>query len=80
MHGSQVIGGSDPYAVVWWEEENLGQTEAQSNTCNPTWTDNEFTFAVPPEGGLLRIELFDSDEGVSDDDFLGMLAVHVGGA
>ena len=27
--------GSDPYAVVWWDGESLGQTEVIDNTLDP---------------------------------------------
>ena len=71
---------SDIYGFLWaytWFCFFWTNVQVQNNTLNPTWTENEFTFSAPPEGGILRIELFDSDEGISDDDFLGMLALQV---
>jgi hypothetical protein len=70
-------GGCDPYAVVWWLGEQVGQTEVMDNSLDPQWGET-FTIQVPPAGGELRVELFDQDDG-NDDDFLGMLTLSVGG-
>ena len=49
--------GMHPYAVVWWEGERLGRTEAAMSTDAPAWG-MTMQFTLPPEAASLRIEVF----------------------
>ena len=77
LRNVDVWGTSDPYAIVYWDEERVGQTEVQNDNLNPTWNE-EFSVVVPKEGGLMKVEIYDYDDA-GEHDFLGVISVDVGG-
>ena len=77
---ADLFGSSDPFGIVYFNEEEIGRTSAKKNTLNPIWRDAIFVFTVPATVDLnscvLRVELFDVDagfDGAADElgDFLG---------
>ncbi len=77
---ADLFGASDPFGIVYFNENEIGRTEPKKNTLNPVWRDAIFMFTVPATVELnscvLRIELFDVDagfDGAADElgDFLG---------
>ena len=74
----------DPYAVVYWNDEELYRTDIVYNSVNPEW-DESAIICVPLEGGTLRVEIFDWDAdeavlpGVSRcDSFQGEVQLSIG--
>ena len=69
---------SDPFAIVYWQGREVGQTKVEEKTLDPIW-DADFEIAVDPDlcQGTLRIEVFDHDVG-SKADFLGQVEVELG--
>jgi Ca2+-dependent lipid-binding protein len=69
---------SDPYAIVFWNDREVGQTAVEKETLNPTW-DADFVLTIDPVDGegTLKIEVFDHDVG-SGADFLGQVECVVG--
>ena len=70
---------SDPYAIVYWQDREVGQTKVVEKTLDPIW-ESGFELAVDPQigQGTLRIEVFDYDVG-SKSDFLGQIEIELGG-
>ena len=77
-------GASDPYVIVFFDNEELGETAVKLNTLNPVWNDETFVLVFPDfeasngeeqdEFGSsepdLRIEVYDHDD-FGRGDFLG---------
>jgi hypothetical protein len=79
LRKADLLGGSDPYAVVLWDGERVGATHHVANTQNPRW-EIGIPVSIPPCGGTARVELYDHDDGIGDaDDFLGQVEVKLGG-
>lgn len=79
LRKADLLGGSDPYAVVLWDGQRVGATHHVPNTQNPRW-EVAVPVSIPPCGGTARVEIYDHDDGVSDaDDFLGQVEVKLGG-
>ena len=69
------VGKSDPYAVVYWNEEKLGTTKTVENDLNPTWNE-DFPISVNLEHeNTLRVAVFDKDK-VGEDEFLGQVSLY----
>jgi Ca2+-dependent lipid-binding protein len=66
-------GFSDPYVVAYFNGERIDRTETVAKTLSPV-LDAQMSVAMPPEGGELRLEIFD-DDAAAWDDFLGELSV-----
>ena len=77
LRNVDVWGTSDPYAIVYWDDERIGQTDVKNDDLNPTWNE-DFSVVIPEEGGVMKIELYDYDDA-GEHDFLGMITVDVGG-
>jgi hypothetical protein len=71
LKSSDLFGASNPYAVIYLDDEKIGQTEHIKKTLMPVW-DEVFPVNVPPFGSALRVEVHDHDQG-SDHDFLGQV-------
>ena len=69
-------GSSDPYAVVYWNDTKIAQTEVVQKTLEPVW-EKQVMIKIPDRGGDLRIEVFDHDIG-SAHDFLGEIRTAIG--
>jgi|EP01047_Picozoa_sp_COSAG01_P036193 Ca2+-dependent lipid-binding protein len=79
-------GKSDPYALIFWNGQQVGKTEAIFETLDPIW-DEEFAvdlaFTVDELGAMhyctnsIRVELYDLD--ADTDDFLGQIEVSLPG-
>ena len=74
----------DPYAVVYWNNQELLRTDIAYSTRDPVWDESALIW-VPADGGSLRIELFDWDQaenslpGVArNDDFVGEANITIG--
>ena len=67
---------SDPYAIVFWNDIKVAQTEVASKTLDPEW-ESRVMLTIPDRGGTLRIEVYDDDIG--GDDFLGQVEHNIGG-
>lgn len=79
LRKADLLGGSDPYAVVLWDGQRVGATHHVVNTQNPRW-EVAFPLSIPPCGGTARVEIYDHDDGIGDaDDFLGQVEVKLGG-
>jgi Ca2+-dependent lipid-binding protein len=70
---------SDPYAIVYWNDREVGQTKVVEKTLDPIW-ESDFELAIDPQigEGTLRVEVFDHDVG-SKSDFLGQIEIPLGG-
>ena len=75
---------ADPYAVVYWNNQELLRTDIAYSTRDPVWDESALIW-VPADGGSLRIELFDWDQaenslpGVArNDDFVGEANITIG--
>eukprot|EP01043_Picozoa_sp_COSAG02_P008344 COSAG02_NODE_265_length_26599_cov_13.943698_9_plen_1428_part_00 len=77
LRNVDVWGTSDPYAILYWDDDRIGQTEVQNDNLNPTWNE-AFSIVIPKEGGVMKVELYDYDDA-GEHDFLGMITVDVGG-
>ena len=76
---ADLLGGSDPYAVVLWDGQRVGQTHHVPNTQSPQWNVG-IPVSIPPCGGTARVEIYDHDDSPGDaDDFLGQIEVELGG-
>jgi len=64
---------SDPYCVFILGDEEL-KSKVAPNTANPEWND-EFVMGVVDVRYILRVLLYDRDEGEEEDDFLGYAEV-----
>jgi hypothetical protein len=67
---------SDPYCLVYWNDQKAGVTVHKDNSSCPVWTDETYVVPLQPglSGGLLRIEVHDYDE-VGVGDLLGQVEV-----
>ena len=87
LRKTDMMGKSDPYAVVYLNDEKVGQTDFQSKTLDPNW-ESEFQVQIPQtyhdgvlqlvpghRGATVRIEVFDHDYS-SSHDFLGQVELH----
>lgn len=87
LRKTDMMGKSDPYAVLYLNDEKVGQTEFQSKTIDPTW-EAEYQVQIPQtyhdgvlqvvpghRGATVRIEVFDHDYSLSHD-FLGQVELH----
>ena len=54
-------GASDPFAVVYWNDEKVGQTPVLRKTLSPQWGLTVPLDIPRPEGGVVRVEVFDHD-------------------
>eukprot|EP01052_Picozoa_sp_SAG31_P014878 SAG31_NODE_939_length_10873_cov_5.403843_9_plen_354_part_00 len=73
-------GMSDPYAIVYLNDDEVGRTTVKSRSLTPEWNES-FDIAVDRQIGwaTLRIELYDYDVGgESRHDFLGQLELTIG--
>jgi class 3 adenylate cyclase/tetratricopeptide (TPR) repeat protein len=64
-------GSADAYAVVRWNEVEVGRTEIARRTLGPKW-DTKFPLSVPHHGGSVRVELYDYDQAAAHH-FLGQV-------
>ena len=73
------LGASDPYAKVWWNGRELGQTDTVFETLDPTW-DAEYLvdLAESKATNYIRVELYDQDNA-DHDDFLGQVEIALPG-
>lgn len=69
---------SDPYVVVRWNDQLLGQTNVKIQTLNPIW-EEDFFLMMPfgQDDGDLQLQVYDYDR-VSDHDFMADLHLRVG--
>ena len=73
-------GNSDPYAIAFLNDVEIGRTSVKPKTLTPTW-DESFDMAIDRQIGwaTLRIEIYDHDVGgQSRHDFLGQLEMTIG--
>lgn len=65
---TDMIGSSDPYAVVLLNGNEIGRTRTQFNTRNPVWSEPKETFPVDMAGGEdqsnVVVQLWDEDLGM----------------
>jgi hypothetical protein len=71
---ADLLGASDPYAVVYFNDECLGKTRVRKNTLEPVWNERFGIRAEARDHNTLRIELFDYDR-FSADDFMGQVVL-----
>jgi Ca2+-binding EF-hand superfamily protein/CubicO group peptidase (beta-lactamase class C family) len=69
------IGGADPYAVLYFNNERIGKTRVKFNTMAPVWNQR---FGIPKPDprsiNTVRIEVYDYDR-FSGDDFMGQVVL-----
>ena len=73
---ADLMGKSDPYAVVYLDDEKVEQTPHVPKTLNPVWN-AVIGIHVPDMGATLRVEIYDYDEN-SGHDFLGQVELSLG--
>jgi hypothetical protein len=77
MQANQV-GNSDPYVVLKWNDQTIGQTSVKINTLNPVWNGEKFVLNVLTFGGFnvgeMTFEVWDKDF-FKDGDFMGQAKV-----
>ncbi|CAM9159670.1 unnamed protein product, partial [Sphacelaria rigidula] len=65
---ADMIGTSDPYAVVLLNGSEIGRTRTMFNTLNPVWSEPKETFPVDMAGGEdqcnVVVQLWDEDLGM----------------
>jgi len=78
-----MMGLSDPYAIIFYNEEEIGRTAVVSNNLYPRWDNQLFQIYVPAGSGCtnedgsdgeLRVEVFDKSSFGSDT-FLGCTSI-----
>ena len=78
-----MVGQSNSYAVLFYNEKEVGRTVVVSNSSYPRWDNQEFQIYVPAgsgctnedgSDGVLRIDVFDKSL-LGADTFLGTTAV-----
>jgi hypothetical protein len=61
---------SNPVAIIFLNDEEIGQSSVKRNTINPHWKDPKYEFSVdmrkPLEESVLKIELYNYDEDEQD--------------
>jgi Leucine-rich repeat (LRR) protein len=74
---ADMFDGSDPYCEVFWNDERVGTTRVISDSLNPHWNEAFRVLIEPTRTNTLRLEVFDHDDSVLDDepDFLGEVIV-----
>jgi hypothetical protein len=67
---------SDPYCIVYWNDQKAGATVHKDNSSCPVWQDETYVVPLQPglSGGLLRVEVHDYD-AVGVGDLLGQVEV-----
>ena len=71
------LGKSDPYAILYVKDEHqtewgkLGETEVVANNLNPSFTKSFMVNYIFEKNQVLRVKLFDADEGDDPDDLIG---------
>ena len=76
LRRADTFGGADPYAVAFWNGEELGETAVERKTVSPTWNAN-FPILIGMDGGSLKVQIFDNDDD-GDHDFLGEVELKLG--
>ena len=74
---ADMFDGSDPYCEVFWNDERVGTTRVINNSLNPHWDEAFRILIEPTRTNTLRVELYDHDDSVYDDepDFLGQIVL-----
>lgn len=76
LNKADVVGSSDPYVVVYYNNKLLGKTSVKSKTLFPRWDNQVFHIEVPRDENNqvmlqeLRLEVYDSNSS-RDDVVLG---------
>lgn len=85
LHGAKNVadadgmGASDPYAIIWWNGQEVGKTDTEFETCDPVWEQDYPVDLAENQGtNYLRVEIYDQDNADSDD-FLGQVEVALPG-
>lgn len=75
---ADVYDGSDPYAVVFWNDKEIGKTKVIEDSFNPEFNEK---FAVTVAQGVvnvLRVEVYDYDDSELDDDpWVSPVSIHL---
>ena len=72
---------SDPYAILNVQDENskewcsLGKTEVVANNLNPSFSKSFMVNYIFEKNQILKVEIFDADDGTDDDDLIGYYTV-----
>ena len=72
---ADLLGASDPYAVLYFNNERIGKTRVKFNTLSPVWN-QRFVIPKPDPRSIntVRIEVYDWDR-FSGDDFMGQVVI-----
>ena len=72
---ADLLGASDPYAVLYFNDEKIGKTRVKFKTLAPVWNQR---FSIPKPDprtyNTVRIEVYDYDR-FSADDFMGQVVL-----
>jgi Ca2+-dependent lipid-binding protein len=73
---ADLLGSSDPFVIVRWNEKEMGRTETVPNSLNPKWDSEVFNLNLPHGGAAvsLVLEVWDQDAGMKGD-FLGQASL-----
>ncbi|CBY36402.1 unnamed protein product [Oikopleura dioica] len=81
LHDKDLFSKSDPYAVVYKEEngsaEEIGRTETMKDNLNPNWTRK---IKISENLKMIKIAVFDQDSSskkTSNDDYLGEVIIEL---
>ncbi|KNC50622.1 uncharacterized protein AMSG_00783 [Thecamonas trahens ATCC 50062] len=76
LRSSDVAGGSDPYAVLYWSTGEEERTAVTHRTSDPVW---DAVFATPERQNFVMVEVWDKDT-LTADDFLGSVKIALSNA
>jgi hypothetical protein len=71
---ADLLGASDPYCVIYFNDEKVGKTRVRKNTLEPIWNE-KFPITYDDQArNVMRIEMYDWDR-MSADDFMGQVEI-----
>eukprot|EP00029_Vermamoeba_vermiformis_P005745 TRINITY_DN2080_c0_g1_i1.p1 TRINITY_DN2080_c0_g1~~TRINITY_DN2080_c0_g1_i1.p1 ORF type:complete len:797 (+),score=175.95 TRINITY_DN2080_c0_g1_i1:124-2391(+) len=75
LRAKDITGTSDPYCVVFIDEEKRARTQTITKSLNPAWL-QEYELIVKPEAREISFKVYDEDTNKKDD-FIGQVMIDV---